>query len=86
MKSIVEQPAQGTGFREGDVIVTAVAHHYAIGRIGSDGRTQEYLASKKNRALALALACQFAGAAHRVFLYYSAGESKFALCDCKTIR
>jgi hypothetical protein len=85
-KSTVEQPTHGKGFREGDVIVTAVAHHYAIGRIGTDGRTQEHLASEKNRALALALACEFAGAAHRVFLYRSAGDSKFEPCDCKTIR
>jgi hypothetical protein len=77
---------QNKGFRKGDVIVTAVAHHYAIGRIGADGRTQQHLASEKDREIALALACQFARAAHRVFLYQSAGDSTFAPCDCQKIR
>jgi hypothetical protein len=70
-------------FLKGDIIVTAVAHHYAIGRIKTDGGIQEHLASEKERAAALAHACRLAGAAHRVFLCKSAGESKFALVDCE---
>ena len=72
-------------FRAGDIIVMAVARHYSIGRITSDGGTQEHVASETNRAAAVALACQLAGATHRVFLYKSAGSSTFAPCDCRQI-
>jgi hypothetical protein len=82
LKTTIDQTSTDTRFRRGDVIVTAVAHHYAIGRIQADGRTQKHFASEKNRALALARACQLAGSTDRVFLYHSAGESKFRPCDC----
>jgi hypothetical protein len=85
MKTGDARPSTNGRFRKGDIIVTAVAHHYAIGRIGANGRTQEHLGSEKDRTLALALACQFARAAHRVFLYQAAGDSTFALCDCQKI-
>ena len=85
MKRAEAAPSTRESFRKGDVIVTAVAHHYAVGRIQADGRTQEHLASEKDRARALALACQFAHAAHRVFLYQSAGDSRFAPCECPKI-
>ena len=32
------RPPQGTGFRLGDIIVTAVAHHYSIGEYRPMGR------------------------------------------------
>jgi hypothetical protein len=86
MKIPEKAAAKDKSFRKGDVIVTAVAHHYAIGRIQADRHTQEHLASEKNRAVAVARACQFAGGFHRVFFYHSAGDSKFTPFDCQAIR
>jgi hypothetical protein len=86
VKTPVKAAAKDKSFRKGDVIVTAVAHHYSIGRIQADRHTQEHLGSEKNRALALTRACQFATGFHRVFLYHSAGESKFTPFDCQEIR
>jgi hypothetical protein len=80
------RPRQGTGFRLGDIIVTAVSHHYAIGRMRADGMTQDHLASEKNQRLALAHACEIAGTIHRVFLYRSAGDSKFSFQHCRLIQ
>jgi hypothetical protein len=77
---------RATGFRAGDIVVTAVAHHYAIGRVQADERTQEHLGSEKNQRLALAHACELAGTVHRVFLYRSSGDSKFAAHDCRLIQ
>jgi len=57
----------------GDIVVTAVAGIYAIGRITDNGGIQEPLGSEQNRAEALKRACALAGAAHRVFLYPSIG-------------
>ena len=59
--------------REGDIIVTAVGGHYAIGRLKADGDSQDYLQSQKDRAVALKQAYALAGATHRVFLHPSAG-------------
>jgi hypothetical protein len=82
----MERPLKNEGFREGDIIVTPVAHHYAIGRIKAEGGgTQEHLASERDRAVALALACKFAGAGHRMFVFKSPEDSTFALFDCKEI-
>ena len=81
----VEPPLTEKEFRAGDIIVTPVAHHYAIGRIGQDGAIQQHLQSDKNRGVALALACKFAGTVHRVFLFQSAGGSKFAPYNCRKI-
>ena len=75
-----------TGFREGDLIVTAVSDPYSIGQIKADGTTQEYLASEKTRADALARACRLAGAGYRVFLWAPAGESSFVQVDCEAWR
>jgi hypothetical protein len=58
-------------FFEGDIVVTRVARHYAIGRILADGYTQEHVASENERAAAVALALQLAGPANRVFVYRS---------------
>ena len=68
----------------GDIVVTAVARHYAISRMRADGETQEYLGVGENRAKALELACALAGAEHRVFLYASAGTSVYVPFDCAT--
>jgi hypothetical protein len=43
--------------REGDIIVTAVGEHYAIGRLKADGDSQDYLQSQQERAVALIQAC-----------------------------
>jgi hypothetical protein len=58
---------------EGDMVVTAVAGHYAIGQMTADGTTQESLGSRPTRAAALEEACALAGAKHQVFLYPSTG-------------
>jgi hypothetical protein len=71
--------------REGDIIVTAVGEHYAIGRLKADRDTQEYLQSQENRAVALQQACAQAGAKHRVFLYPSAGASDYLQVDCAKV-
>jgi len=80
------RPPQGTGFRLGDIIVTAVANHYSIGRIQADGATQEYLASESNQRTALAHACRLAGTAHRVFLYRLTADTTFTPHDCRLIQ
>lgn len=68
--------------REGDIVVTAVAGHYAIGRMTGDAKTQESLGSQQTRAEALQQACALAGAKHRVFLYPSPGSSGYLPIDC----
>jgi hypothetical protein len=55
--------------RDGDIIVTAVGEHYAIGRLKADGEMQEYLQSQEDRGVPLRQACALAGTNHRVFLY-----------------
>jgi hypothetical protein len=67
---------------EGDIVVTAVAEHYAIGRMKADGKTQDSLGSQPTRAEALQPACALAGATHRVFLYESAGSNAYLPFDC----
>jgi hypothetical protein len=58
---------------EGDIVVTAVAHHFAICRMTADGVTQEFLESQRTRVDAEFQARALAGASHRVFVYPSAG-------------
>jgi hypothetical protein len=82
----MDRPLQSTGFRAGDIIVTAVAHHYSIGRIQADGATQGYLASESNQRIALAHACRLAGTAHRVFLYRLTADTTCTLHNCRLIR
>jgi hypothetical protein len=77
-----ERPAQGNSRRsgqegrnvmQGDIVVTAVAGIFAIGRMTGDGGIQQSLGSEPNRDAALRRACTLAGGTHRVFLYPSAG-------------
>jgi hypothetical protein len=68
--------------REGDLVVTAVAHHYAIGRLTADGKTQTALGALRTRAEALQRACGLAGTAHRVFLYARAGKNTYVPVEC----
>jgi len=70
---------------EGDIIVTAVGAHYAIGRLKANGDRQEYLQSQRNRVVALRQACAQAGATHRVFLYPSAGIPDYRPVDCAEV-
>jgi hypothetical protein len=81
----VTRPLTGTDFRDGDIVVMAVARHFSIGRITGDGGIQAHIASEKDLATALARACQLAAAVHRVFVYRSAGASGFEPYDCRAI-
>lgn len=67
--------------RDGDIIVTAVAGHYAVGRMTAAGKTQDALGSRHTRATALRWAGALAGTMHRVFLYGSAGSNAYLLCN-----
>ena len=59
--------------REGDIVVTRVAHHYALGRVNADRHTQTPIEALNHRADALSRACVLAGEDHRVFLYELGG-------------
>jgi len=67
------RPPRDRNILQGDIVVTAVAGHYAIGQMTADGTTQESLGSRPTRAAALEEACALAGAKHQVFLYPSTG-------------
>jgi hypothetical protein len=77
----VTGPRGGRHICDGDIVVTAVAGHYAIGRMTADGKTQKSLGSQQTRAKALQLAHAFAGATHRVFLYGRAGKNDYMQVD-----
>jgi hypothetical protein len=66
--------------REGDIVVSRVAHHYALGRVTGDLETQTPIETHNSRAEALKRACALAGADHRVFFYKLAGP-----CSCVQI-
>jgi hypothetical protein len=70
---------------EGDILVTAVGEHYAIGRLKADHDTQESLGWQLDRTEAVKQACALAGANHRVFLYASAGTSYYLPFDCADV-
>jgi hypothetical protein len=78
----VERPPGDPNMLEGDIVVTAVARHYALSRIQGEGETHEYLGVATNRGAALEQACAVAGAKHRVFLFPSAGTSEHVPFDC----
>ena len=67
------RPPRERNILQGDIVVTAVAGVYAIGRITGDGGIQEPLGSEQSRTEALKRACALAGATHCVFLYPSTG-------------
>jgi len=69
----------------GDIIVTAVAGHYAIGQMTADGATQESLGSLPQLAGALERACALAGAKHQVFLYPNAGTPDYLRFGCPKV-
>ena len=61
--------------REGDIVVTAISRHYAIGRVKANGMSQDVLATEPDCKLAIELACQVVDSKHRVFLFWSAGNN-----------
>jgi hypothetical protein len=65
--------------REGDIVVTAVAHHFAIGRVQADGTHQDALASERVCSEALSTARVIAGPTHRVFIYWNPGTNDYRL-------
>jgi len=81
----VGRPRGDRKILEGDIAVTAVGDHYAIGRFKSDGKTQEFLGWQQNRAEALKQACDLVRLNHRVFLYPKAGSSDYRPFDCAEI-
>jgi hypothetical protein len=75
----------GSGSREGrmlegDILITAVGEHYAIGRLKADRDTQQHLGWQLDRTEAVKQACALAGANHRVFL--CVGTSAYRPVDC----
>jgi hypothetical protein len=68
--------------RRGDIVVTRVARHYALGRIGLDLKTQTAVETQDARSDALNRACDLAGTDHRVFLYELAASSNFVQINC----
>ena len=60
---------------DGDIVVTRVARHYALGRITADLRTQTPVDTQNARADALDMAYLLAGREHRVFLCELAGAA-----------
>jgi hypothetical protein len=68
--------------REGDFVVTRVAHHYSLGRVTADRQTQMPVETQTNRADALGRACLLAGADRRIFLLDHAGRSACIRYDC----
>jgi hypothetical protein len=53
----------------GDIVITAVADHYAMSRKVPNSDVLEFLAWHRDCIDALNAACQLAGGIHRVFLY-----------------
>jgi hypothetical protein len=68
--------------REGDIVVTRVAHHYAVGRINADQQTQTHVEAQDHRSDALSRACGLAGADHCVFLHELAGPGLYIQINC----
>jgi hypothetical protein len=78
-----DAPTRASAMCEGDIVVTRVARHYALGRLNADRRTQTPLETQGNRAEALRRACELAGADHQVFIYELAGpRSRRIRIDC----
>jgi hypothetical protein len=69
---------------EGDIVVTRVARHYALGRMTADLLTQAPVDTQNARSDALRMACLLAGADHRVFLYELAGGGHSVQINCES--
>jgi hypothetical protein len=81
-KMPVGRPHGDRTMLEGDILVTAVGKHYALGRLKADRNTQEHLGWQLDRTEAVKQACALAGANHRVFLYEGADTSDYLPFDC----
>jgi|HubBroStandDraft_2_1064218.scaffolds.fasta_scaffold3234316_1 hypothetical protein len=68
--------------REGDIVVTRVGGHYAVGRLNADGLIQTPLEQRRRRTDALNRACQLAGTGHRVFILENSGSGAYRQFDC----
>ena len=75
-------PRADRDLREGDIMVTAVGSHFAIGRLNADCTNQEHLETHPDRAAALTRACALAGGDHRVFLSAVTGVTIYRLFKC----
>jgi hypothetical protein len=72
--------------REGDIIVTRVARHYALGRVLPGGRMQTPLENHNDRDTALSRACTLAGLDHHVFLLDDASSrTAYVPINCSAI-
>ena len=71
-----------TKMREGDIVVTRVVGHYALGRLKADGLVQTPLEQVRRRSDALNRACQLAGIDHRVFILENSGSGAYSQFDC----
>jgi hypothetical protein len=81
----VGRPTVDRNMLEGDIMVTAVGAHFAIGRLKADRETQEPLGWRRNRDEALKQACALAGANHRVFLWARASHTTYVPFDCTEV-
>jgi hypothetical protein len=70
---------------EGDIVVTAVAERYAIGKMTVNGDTQESLGSQQKLAEALEQACGLAAAKHRVFLFPNPDRRDYVRFVCPKV-
>jgi hypothetical protein len=73
-KQDVDSSTCAPQMREGDIVVTRVVHHYSLGRVKTDGKTQTPIEVQSGRSDALSRARALAGADHRVFLYNKTGS------------
>lgn len=67
-------------FRAGDIIVTAVARQYVIGRVRADGQIQDALAWAADWSDALATAFGIAGPHRRVFVFQDPSSNEYRRC------
>jgi hypothetical protein len=71
-----------TKMRQGDIVVTRVGEHHAVGRLKADGLIQTPLERVRRRSDALNRACQLAGTNHRVFILENSGSGAYSRFDC----
>jgi hypothetical protein len=71
---------------QGDIVVTRVARHYSLGRVGADRRTQTPIEVQERRADALNRACALAGSDHQVFFYENPGTSTCIQINCRQVQ
>ena len=81
----VGRPPGDRTMLEGDILVTVVGKHYALGRLKADRDTQEHLEWQLDRSEAVKQACALAGPKHRVFLCEGAGTSDYLPFDCAEV-